>query len=78
MALLKIAGVDGLLPERTTSSDAKESKPAPDIVEVGLDKIERVPDDLLMMGDALYDVESAGKIGVGMIALRCGSLVKSF
>ena len=71
-ALLKIAGVDELLPERTTSSDAKESKPAPDIVAVGLDKLKIAPDDVLMMGDTPYDVASAGKIGVGTIAVRCG------
>jgi phosphoglycolate phosphatase-like HAD superfamily hydrolase len=30
------------------------------------------PDKVVMLGDSPYDIESAGKAGVGVIALRCG------
>ncbi|MFB2924299.1 HAD family hydrolase [Aerosakkonema funiforme] len=70
--LLKIAGVDDLIPEHTTSSDAENSKPAPDIVEVALKKANLEPDKAVMLGDTPYDIESAGKAGVGVIAFRCG------
>jgi HAD superfamily hydrolase (TIGR01509 family) len=71
-ALLKAAQVDDLLTETTTSDDADDSKPAPDIVEVALQKLAMPPDDALMIGDTPYDIESAGKAGVDTIAVRCG------
>lgn len=70
--LLKVAQLDDLLPEATTSSDAEASKPAPDIVEAALTKSQMEPDKVVMLGDTPYDIESASKVGVGVIALRCG------
>ncbi|AFZ02857.1 HAD family hydrolase [Calothrix sp. PCC 6303] len=72
--LLKAAQVDDLLnqDEATTSSDAKNSKPAPDIVEVALSKLNLQPENVVMLGDTPYDVESANKAGVEVIAFRCG------
>ncbi len=72
--LLKAAQVNDLLNqyEATTSSDAEASKPAPDIVEAALSKLEMQPDQVVMLGDTPYDVESAKKAGVGVIAFRCG------
>lgn len=70
--LLEAAQVDGLIETATTSSDADESKPAPDIVGVALDKIGLAPDEVLLVGDTPYDIESAGGCGVGVIAVRCG------
>ncbi|MEH2364716.1 HAD family hydrolase [Nostoc sp.] len=70
--MLKIAQVDDLLSEVTTSDDAEASKPAPDIVQAALNKGQMTPDKVVMLGDSPYDIESAGKAGVGVIALRCG------
>lgn len=70
--LLKAGKVDDLLDEATTSSDAKDSKPAPDIVQAALKKINMEPNQALMIGDTPYDIESANKAGVGVIAVRCG------
>ncbi|MEH1937393.1 MAG: HAD family hydrolase [Nostoc sp.] len=70
--MLKIAQVDDLLSEVTTSDDAEASKPAPDIVEAALNKGQMTPEKVVMLGDSPYDIESAGKAGVGVIALRCG------
>ncbi|HEY9618261.1 MAG TPA: HAD family hydrolase [Microcoleaceae cyanobacterium] len=70
--LLKVAQVDDLLEEFTTSNEADQSKPAPDIVEVALSKSQLSPDRAVMLGDTPYDIESAGKAGVGVIAFRCG------
>jgi len=70
--LLKAAQVDDLLDEATTSSDAEASKPAPDIVEVALSKLQIEPNQVLMLGDTPYDIQSAGAAGVVMIAVRCG------
>ena len=70
--LLKAAQVDDLLKEATTSSDAEASKPAPDIVEAALSKLQMQPNQVLMLGDTPYDIKSAGGAGVGLIAVRCG------
>ncbi|WP_432807708.1 HAD family hydrolase [Pantanalinema sp. GBBB05] len=70
--LLKVAQVDDLLQEFTTSADAEQSKPKPDIVEAALNKSQLSPDRAIMLGDTPYDIESAGKAGVGVIAFRCG------
>ncbi len=71
-ALLKVADLADLLTEHTTSNDAEESKPAPDIVAVALEKIGLAAGDVLMLGDSPFDIEAAGKIDVGVVALRCG------
>ncbi|MDX2214796.1 MAG: HAD family hydrolase [Oculatellaceae cyanobacterium bins.114] len=71
-ALLKAAQVEDLIEEATTSDDANASKPAPDIVAAALTKSNFAPDQVLMLGDTPYDIESAGKAGVSVIALRCG------
>nr|WP_290883673.1 HAD family hydrolase [Fischerella sp.] len=70
--LLKAAQVDDLLKETTTSSDAEASKPAPDIVEAALSKLNKPPNQVLMLGDTPYDIKSANMAGVGAIALHCG------
>ena len=70
--LLKVAQVNDLLDEFTTSSDAENSKPAPDIVEAALEKADLAADRVVMLGDTPYDVESAGKAGVSVIAFRTG------
>ena len=70
--LLKSAAIDGLIDEITSSSDAEASKPAPDIVEAALKKLEMQPSEVLMLGDTPYDIQSATAAGVGVIAVRCG------
>lgn len=70
--LLKAAQVEDLLDEATTSNDAEASKPAPDIVEVALEKLKMQPNQVLMIGDTPYDIQSAKAAGVGIIAVRCG------
>lgn len=71
--LLQKAQIDqALIDESTTSSDAKESKPAPDIVGVALDKLGLRPEQVVMIGDTPYDIISANGCGIGVIAVRCG------
>ncbi|HYP29895.1 MAG TPA: HAD family hydrolase [Blastocatellia bacterium] len=70
--LLEVAGASDLMEEKTSSDDAENSKPDPDIVEAALGKAGLSPDEVVMIGDTPYDIESAGKAGVGVIALRSG------
>jgi len=70
--LLDQAGLEELVDKKTSSSDAAESKPDPDIVQAALKRGRLAPDEAIMLGDTPYDVEAAGRAGVRTVALRCG------
>lgn len=70
--ILEQAGVADLIQEETSSDDAAESKPDPDIVRAALRKAGCAPEEALMLGDTPYDVEAATRAGVRVIALRSG------
>jgi phosphoglycolate phosphatase-like HAD superfamily hydrolase len=71
-SLLKAATVEDLMEEKATSSDAKRSKPDPDIVEAAMDESGVTPDNAVMIGDTPYDVEAATRAKVRIIAFRSG------
>ena len=71
-ALLKQAGIRDLIEEKTSSADADESKPDPDIVQAALREAGAAAEQALMLGDTPYDVEASGRAGVPCVALRCG------
>jgi HAD superfamily hydrolase (TIGR01509 family) len=71
-ALLKAAQVEDLMEDRATSSDAKRSKPDPDIVRAAIDQSGIPSDKLVMIGDTPYDVEAASRAGVRVIGFRSG------
>jgi len=70
--LLRIAGVSKLIEDTTTSDDASRSKPDPDIVRAALARTGCRAQEAVMIGDTPYDIEAAGRSGIGTIALRCG------
>jgi HAD superfamily hydrolase (TIGR01509 family) len=70
--LLDKAGVHDLIEEKTSSSDAEQSKPDPDIVEAALDSAGAKADEAVMLGDTPYDVEASNRAGVRCVAVRCG------
>jgi HAD superfamily hydrolase (TIGR01509 family) len=71
-ALLELAGVASMLDGATSSDDAEESKPDPDIIEAALKQAHAGPGEAVMIGDTPYDVEAAARAGVAAIAFRCG------
>ena len=69
----KIADIEGLTDAETSSDDAEESKPEPDIFEAALAKLGDVkPDDVIVIGDTPYDAEAAAKAGLRTIGVLCG------
>jgi HAD superfamily hydrolase (TIGR01509 family) len=70
--LLAIAGADALLDAATSSDDAQESKPDPDIVQAALKQAKARPEGAVMIGDTPYDVEASRRAGVPIIAFRSG------
>ena len=70
--LLKIAGAADLIEEKTSSDDAENSKPDPDIVKAALDELQLSADEAVMIGDTPYDIEAASRAGLKAIAFRSG------
>jgi len=75
--LLKAANVEDLMEEKATASDAKRSKPDPDIVQAAIDESGLSRNDLVMIGDTPYDVEAATKAGVRTIGFQSGGWTKA-
>jgi HAD superfamily hydrolase (TIGR01509 family) len=55
----------------TTSADVERTKPEPDVIEAGLEKLGH-PDRSVVVGDSIYDVQAAHAAGVPTIALLTG------
>ncbi len=72
-AYKKIARIDDLVEDATSSDDAERSKPHPDIFEAAVTKLDGVaPEEAIVVGDTPYDAEAAGKAGLATIGLLCG------
>jgi len=57
----------------TSSEDAEETKPAPDLLQVALAKLGAPTDAAsVMVGDSVWDVEAAKNAGMPAIAVRSG------
>jgi HAD superfamily hydrolase (TIGR01509 family) len=70
--LMEAANVADLIESRTSSSDAKDSKPDPDIVQAAVRKSGLEPDKLIMLGDTPYDVQASIGANVKLVGLLCG------
>jgi phosphoglycolate phosphatase-like HAD superfamily hydrolase len=74
---LDIAAVVDLVDVKTSSDDAEESKPAPDIFEVVLRKLGIAGLDAVAIGDTSYDASAAGKAGIATIGVLCGGFTEA-
>ena len=70
--LLAVAGAEALMDATTSSDDAANSKPDPDIIQAALKRARASPGDAMMIGDTPYDVEASCRAGVAIIGFRCG------
>lgn len=70
--LLEVAEAPELEESATSSDDAENSKPDPDIVEAALERAGVKPQEAVMLGDTPYDLEAARRAGVPLIAVRTG------
>jgi HAD superfamily hydrolase (TIGR01509 family) len=71
-ALLELARAKDLVEDVTSSSDAENSKPDPDIVHAALQALGFEASRVLMLGDTPYDIAAASGAGISTVALRCG------
>ncbi len=70
--LRRVLDADEWLTDATASPDAENSKPAPDLVQAGLELAGVGPEDAVFVGDAVWDVVAASRAGVPCIGLECG------
>ena len=70
--LLELAGAAWFLDGATSSDDAEESKPDPDIIEAALKQAKVSAREAVMVGDTPYDIEAARRAGVATIGFRSG------
>jgi HAD superfamily hydrolase (TIGR01509 family) len=61
----KLAGI-------VNSSDVENSKPAPDIFELALEKAGSSAEDTVAVGDAVWDIEAADGAGIRTVAVLTG------
>lgn len=65
--------VSKYLSEETTSDDAGEAKPAPDIFQAAIGKLKNVKiSEALIIGDTPYDAEAAVKAKIKIIGVKTG------
>lgn len=70
---LKIAGIEDLVDDATSSDDAEKSKPHPDIFEAALAKLDGIaPAEAVVVGDTPYDAQAAGKAGLRTVGVLSG------
>ena len=68
-----IAGIEDLVEAETSSDDADRSKPYPDIFHAALAELGDVkPDNVVVVGDTIYDAEASGKAHLRTIGVMCG------
>src|SRR5438034_10897086 len=58
-ALRRALSADDVIDVATSASDAGQSKRAPDILGVALDRAGLTPDEVVLVGDAVWDVRAA-------------------
>jgi HAD superfamily hydrolase (TIGR01509 family) len=70
----RIAGIEDLVEVKTSSADAKRSKPHPDIFEAALDRLGNGvrPADVVVVGDSPHDAEAAKRANLRTVGVRCG------
>lgn len=74
---IEIARIADLVDVKTSSEDAEESKPAPGIFDIVLQKLGMKGGDAVAVGDTPYDAVAARKAGVRTIGVLCGGFTES-
>ncbi|MEU5564110.1 HAD family hydrolase [Micromonospora musae] len=71
-ALRRALDADDVIAAVTSSADAAQSKPAPDILVAALDQSGLPAERVVFVGDSVWDVAAAGKLDIPCVGLTCG------
>ena len=67
-----LAALDNPEVDVFNADNVDSPKPAPDLLVAALEELGATTDDATMVGDSPWDAEAAARIGVRMLAVRCG------
>ena len=67
-------GAEGKIAGVVSSNEAEESKPAPDIFTLTLERAGVSPEDAVVVGDSVWDIEAAKEAGLRAAAVMTGGL----
>jgi HAD superfamily hydrolase (TIGR01509 family) len=70
--LRRVLDADDVIDTATSAADAGRGKPAPDILDVALDRSGLHADRVAFVGDAVWDGYAAQRAGVPFIGVTCG------
>lgn len=72
-----IAAIKDLIEKKTSSDDAEESKPEPDIFLAAYEKLDKIAkQDVVVIGDTPYDAVAAKKAGLKITGVLTGGWTK--
>jgi HAD superfamily hydrolase (TIGR01509 family) len=72
--LMAALGADGAVDEATSAGDVDQSKPAPDLVQVALDKVGLRSAEAMFVGDAVWDAQACQRAGVPCVGVLSGGV----
>jgi phosphoglycolate phosphatase-like HAD superfamily hydrolase len=72
-----IGADEGVVAGATTSADVEAAKPRPDLLEVAVRDHGLDPARTVVVGDTVWDVESAERAGLPCVALLCGGISRA-
>lgn len=70
--LREAIGADDAIDHVVTGDDVEATKPSPDIFATALDQLDLDPARTLVLGDTVWDVEAASKLGLGCVCVLTG------
>ena len=69
---MQVLGAEGRIAGVVTSEEAEESKPAPDIFGLALERAGAAPEEAVAVGDSIWDIEAAKEAGMRAAAVMTG------
>jgi HAD superfamily hydrolase (TIGR01509 family) len=72
----RAADIVGLADVETSSEDAEQSKPHPDIFQAALDRLGLSAGEAMVVGDTPWDAEAATKAGLTIVGVLCGGFAE--
>ncbi|MFJ6156830.1 HAD family hydrolase [Pseudarthrobacter sp. NPDC092184] len=69
-----ILDAEAFIDAATSANDAKNSKPAPDILVAALEAIDVQAADAVYVGDAVWDMQAAAALAIPAIGVTCGGV----
>jgi HAD superfamily hydrolase (TIGR01509 family) len=73
---MKVLDADDAIDHVTSSADVDESKPSPDVFETALKATGLPKDNVVAVGDTVWDVKAAGELGIECICVETGGIAR--